>query len=208
MMGKSCVRQLILVTNATPMSRHTNPFGLSTDRLKPPSAGYQVTRITNRLKAILLHIPYYSFEGSAKLARDTGLAPSSVSRIIRGKMSPSYVVVESIARAISHRWRKRLDPREIFTTNGSYPTPSTCELMGCLGCLPPEAWSETTDTLRSQWKQQRPGDWCHYQGDESRYRAEHASDQPFSTQIPVLNTQKPGGGPACKQVPSSPEVYL
>ena len=168
------------------MSRHTDPFAPPTGHPKPPGEGYQVTRITNRLRAVLLHVPYYTFEGCAKLARDTGLARSTVSRLIRGKISPSYVVVESIARAISHRWGNRLDPREVFTTNGSYPTPSTCALMGCSGCLPPEAWSEATDTLRPKWKQQRPGDWCHYQGDESRYSAEHDSDQP-------LSTQKPGG---------------
>lgn len=201
MIVKSRVRRHTLATNATPMSRHADPFALPINQPKPLGEGYQVTRITNRLRAVLLHVPYYTFEGSAKLARDTGLAASTVSRLIRGKISPSYVVVESIARAISHRWGKRLDAREIFTTNGSYPTPSTCALMGCLGCLPPEAWSEASDTLRPKWKQQRPGDWCYYQSDESRYSAEHDSDHP-------LSTQKPGGGPACKQVPSSPEVYL
>lgn len=160
---------------------------------------YQVVGISNRLRAILLHVPYYAFEGTARLARDTGLAPSSISRIIRGKVSPSYVAVETITKAISQRLGRRLDARELFTTDGTYPTPSTCELMDCSGCHPPEAWCEITNTLRLPWRWRIPGDWCLYgaifQGKTSKVGRETSE-----------STQKPEGGPASKQVPSSPAV--
>ena len=201
------------------MSSHTDPFALPSDPFalpsmnpsaspnvnkpphvnKPPnsstqgtSPSYQVTGISNRLRAVLLHLPFYGFESTARLARDTGLAPSTISRIIRGKVSPSYVVVEIITRAISHRLGRPLDARELFSTNGTYPTPLTCELMNCLGCLPPEAWCESTDTLRPRWRRKKPGDWCLY------------NEGP--TQLD--DTQKPGGGSATKLVPSAPEVNL
>lgn len=170
MMSRSRETQHPLPTKrTTPMPSHTDPFA-------PPGANYEVIGISNRLRAVLLHVPYYNFNGSARLARDTGLAPSTISRLIRGRVSPSYVVVEMITKAISFRFGKPLDARELFTTNGTYTTPSTCELMDCLGCLPPEAWCEFTDNLRTRWKRQKPGDW---------------------SQTPLLEaTQKPGGGSA------------
>ena len=188
------------------MSSHMDTFAL-------PSAGsqitgvsnltYQVVGISNRLRAILLHVPYYTFEGTARLARDTGLAPSSISRIIRGKVSPSYVVVERVTKAISHRLGRRLDARELFTTDGTYPTPSTCELMSCSGCLPPEAWCELTDMLRPRWKREKPGEWSRY-GPNTQNGPSVQRDT--NTQHDLEPTQKPEGGPASKQVPSSPAV--
>ena len=189
------------------------------DTFALPSAGsqitgvsnltYQVVGISNRLRAILLHVPYYTFEGTARLARDTGLAPSSISRIIRGKVSPSYVVVERVTKAISHRLGRRLDARELFTTDGTYPTPSTCKLMDCSGCLPPEAWCEFTNTLRPRWKQQKPGDWSRYGPNTQKSSGVHHDSNThhdLETKDKFESTQKPEGGPASKQVPSSPAV--
>lgn len=165
-----------------------SPPGVATDR------PYQVVGIANRLRAVLLHVPYYSIEGNARLARDTGLAASTISRLARGKTSPSYIVVEIITRAISHRLGRSLDAREIFTTNGCYPTPSTCALLNCSGCLPPEAWQEGSDTLRPSWRSHRPGDWARYPVEPSDLESKEKV--------------KPGEGSACMQVPASPEVYI
>lgn len=119
--------------------------------------------ISNRLRPILLHVPYYTIEGAARLAYDAGLSRSTVSRLIRGKISPSYQVISRITKAISERYEQSLDPREIFTTNDTYPTASVCQLMNCKGCLPPEAWDERTDTLKPNWRNQKPGEWSRLQ---------------------------------------------
>ncbi|WP_309715526.1 helix-turn-helix transcriptional regulator [Armatimonas sp.] len=188
------------------MSSHIDTFallGAGSQITNTSNSTYQVVGISNRLRAILLHVPYYAFEGTARLARDTGLAPSSISRIIRGKVSPSYVVVERVTKAISHRLGRRLDARELFTTDGTYPTPSTCELMDCSGCHPPEAWCEITDTLRPPWRWRLPGDWCLYGAIFQGKTSKSVRETSESTQRSE-STQKPEGGPASKQVPSSP----
>jgi transcriptional regulator with XRE-family HTH domain len=115
--------------------------------------------VVNRLRAVLLHVPYYSIEGPSRLAQDTGLSRSTISRLCRQRSSPSYRVAEVIAEAISRRSGQPISAGEIFSPNGAYPTPSTCSLMECTGCYPPEAWDEKTQTLKPGWKQQKPGEW-------------------------------------------------
>ncbi|MGC4044869.1 MAG: helix-turn-helix transcriptional regulator [Armatimonas sp.] len=120
------------------------------------------SQLSNRLRAVLLHVPYYSIEGNARLAKDAGLSPSTISRIMRGKAAPSYAAMSAITAAVSRRTKKPMDARELFTTDGTYPTGSTCQLMECRGCFPPEAWQEGSDRLHPTWKRQRPGEWSTY----------------------------------------------
>ena len=115
--------------------------------------------IQNRLRAVLLHVPWYSIEGQARLAADTGVARSTVSRLMSGKFRPSYRLVEKVTEAISKRLGYLVDARELFTTDGTYPTDSACELTRCSGCLPFWAWDERRDVLRPEWKDAHPGDW-------------------------------------------------
>ena len=121
--------------------------------------GEAASTIGNRLKAILLHVPWYSFEGPSRLASDVGVSRSTICRLMRGTTNPSYRLVEKVTAAISHRIGKTMDARELFTTNQTYPTASACELCGCRGCLPPEAWDERRDVLRPEWESAKPGDW-------------------------------------------------
>jgi transcriptional regulator with XRE-family HTH domain len=117
--------------------------------------------ISNRLRSILYHVPWYSIEGIVRLAKDTGLSTSTISRLVGQKNSPSYRVAETIASVISQKTGIPIETNEIFSPSGNFPTPSVCSLMGCKGCLPPEAWDEQTDCLRvthcSKEKSSRPG---------------------------------------------------
>lgn len=42
--------------------------------------------------------------------------------------------------------------------DGTYPTSSVCELCGCKGCLPAEAYDEQ-NRLKPRWKDVKPGHW-------------------------------------------------
>ncbi len=66
--------------------------------------------------------------------------------------------MEAIALALSRRYGRRLDPREMVSFDGTYPTPSACTLMGCPGCLPEEAY-DSHGARKPEWKNAQPGDW-------------------------------------------------
>jgi hypothetical protein len=81
---------------------------------------------------------------------------------MRQKSNPSYSFVVAVTRALSYRSGIPLDMRDVFATDGTYPTASVCDLLDCTGCFPPEAWDERTDSLRPEWEEKIPGDWCRY----------------------------------------------
>ena len=118
--------------------------------------------VSNRLRAVLLHIPWYSIEGFARLATDVNVSRSTISRLTGGRQQPSFRLAQAIADAVSLRLSKTVSPRELFSEDGTFPTGSTCELCGCKGCLPPEAYDERSDRLKPAWKDAKPGDWCRY----------------------------------------------
>ena len=123
----------------------------------PPSK--ELISVSNRLDLILPHVPYYSFYGVARLAEDVGVARSTISRLLRRQHLPSYQMAASITKAVSMRFGEQIDMRELFTPDDTYPTPSTCRLMGCPGCLPATAWCERTNRLKPTWRKARPGRW-------------------------------------------------
>ena len=125
------------------------------------------SRIQNRLPMLLPHIPWYSIEGPARLAADVGVSRSTISRLMSGKCSPSYRLVAAVSEALSRRLDASLDealpspldPREIFTTDGTYPTPSACDLCHCSGCLPDYAFRSSGERY-PEYRHMQPGDWC------------------------------------------------
>ena len=127
---------------------------------KPPDS----SPVSNRLRAILSHVPFYSIEGPARLAYDAGVSRSTISRLLSGKLNPSFRLVQSVVDAVSQRIGTPLDAREMFTSTGEYPTRSACVLMGCRGCLPPDAWDNRTDRLKPTWKDATPGQWSQGSG--------------------------------------------
>lgn len=86
------------------------------------------------------HIPVYSFQGQARLAADAGVSRSAVSRLVAGKAAPSFAIAVAVTAALEKRLGRRLDPRELVSFDGTYPTASVCVLCGCRGCLPEAAY--------------------------------------------------------------------
>jgi transcriptional regulator with XRE-family HTH domain len=113
----------------------------------------------NRLRAIIQHIDTFYFQGITKLAHEAGVSHSAISRICSGKSGASYPVVCAIADVLEKHLGKRIDPREIVSFNGTYPTQSVCELCNCKGCLPREAWDEVTDEVKPEYKGIKTGAW-------------------------------------------------
>lgn len=129
-----------------------------------PSPVPIISPVGSRLRAVLLHIPWYGIEGFARLAADVNVSRSTISRLTGGRQQPSFRLAQAIADAVSFRLGVVVSPRELFGGDGTFPTGSTCALCGCKGCLPPEAYDERSDRLKPAWKGARPGDWCRYPG--------------------------------------------
>lgn len=92
----------------------------------------------------MVHVNWYLSAPIARLARDAGVSHSALSRVLSGRAAPSFALAWKVARAIEGRLGDalpggRLDPRELFSLDGTYPTASACELAGCPGCNLAEA---------------------------------------------------------------------
>lgn len=115
--------------------------------------------VHNRILALMLHTDRYAFKGETRLAADAGVSKSAVSRLVNGQSSPSYALACAITRALEKQLKVKLDPRELISCDGSYPTPFVCGLVGCKGCLPPQAYDEQ-DNLRAEFKGVKAGQWA------------------------------------------------
>ena len=132
--------------------------------------------IHNRILALMAHTTRYAFKGESRLAADAGVSKSAVSRLLNGQSSPSFVLVSALTRALEPHLQgglkgKRLDPHELISVDGTYPTSSACELAGCRGCLPIEAFADD-GKLRPEFKEMKPGSWS-----LGSNRMEHHSNQ-------------------------------
>ena len=88
----------------------------------------------NRVAQLMAHTTRYAFKSETRLARDAGVSKSAVSRLVQGHTSPSFALVTAITRALEKALGVPLDPREVVSTDGTYPTPSVCDLVGCRRC--------------------------------------------------------------------------
>lgn len=84
----------------------------------------------------MLHLPRYSCLGTSRLAKDTGLAKSTISKLLHGRSTPLYTTASRVLDCLERALDRTLDHREVFSEDGSYPTPHICALVGCRGCLP------------------------------------------------------------------------
>jgi DNA-binding XRE family transcriptional regulator len=117
------------------------------------------TRVYNRVGIALMHSTRYAFSGQARLAADAGVSRSTISRLVNGRTSPSFALVQAVTRALERDLGRRLDPRELFSPDGTYPTRSGCAAFGCVsGCFPEEAY-DRHGNLRPAFQNLRPGDW-------------------------------------------------
>lgn len=112
----------------------------------------------NRVSDVMAHTTRYAFKGVARLARDAGVSPSAVSRLINGRMNPSFLMVARIADALERELGFRIDPRELVAEGGRFPTRHACELARCRGCLPECATDEFGDVKRAFYGVE-PGGW-------------------------------------------------
>ena len=145
-------------TRAT-TSRRTTPIDRVQPFAAPPNAGHtDAPRVQNRVRILLMHIPQMSIQGQARLATRAGVSRSTISRLVRGRISPSYRLARAVTAALERQLGYPLDMRDVFTTDGTYPQPSGCALCRCGGCLPEEAY-DLEGSLRPGWRGQRPGDW-------------------------------------------------
>lgn len=133
------------------MPRRSSPPKINTDA------------VHNRILALMAHTSRYAFKGESRLANDAGVSKSAVCRLLNGQSSPSFALVSALTHALEpHLQRglqgKRLDPHELISLDGTYPTASACELAGCKGCLPAEAYDEE-GRLRPECKDMKPGQW-------------------------------------------------
>jgi DNA-binding XRE family transcriptional regulator len=136
----------------------------------PAAASSEVPPTTappyNRLHVVLLHVPWYAFEGQARLAADAGVARSTISRLLNGRSNPSVRVVRAVQAALEERLGRPLPLAELFSPDGAYPTPSGCTLCGCEGCFPDEAY-DRHGNLRPAFRHLRPGEWSVARADAS-----------------------------------------
>ena len=123
----------------------SNPLSMS--RNSPPKInGLQ---LHNRILALMAHTSRYAFQGETRLAHDAGVSKSAVSRLLRGHSNPSFALVVALTRALEKRVGRPLDPRDLISLDGHYPTATACELAGCKGCLPPKPMTSRTASSRN-----------------------------------------------------------
>lgn len=114
--------------------------------------------IQNRVSVLLVHIPKLSIRGQARLAAEVGVSRSTVSRLVSGRVNPSYWLARAVTTALERHLARPLDMRDVFSTDGTYPTASGCALCRCGGCLPDRAY-DREGSLQPEWRDARPGDW-------------------------------------------------
>ena len=114
--------------------------------------------VINRFADLMTHTERYAFKGVTRLARDARVSPSSVSRLINGKLNPSFVFVARLTAAIEKQLGFRIDPRDLIAERGAFLTQFACDLAGCQGCLPDCSHTDDGD-LMPAFKNVEPGRW-------------------------------------------------
>jgi hypothetical protein len=114
--------------------------------------------IHNRVRAVMIHSKRYAFYGVLRLAVDVGVSLSTLKRLLRGDSPPSFRVALAITKALSNDLGRKLDCTDLFSLDGQYPTERVCDLVGCRGCLPEEAYDRYGNLL-AEYRSMKPGDW-------------------------------------------------
>jgi DNA-binding XRE family transcriptional regulator len=84
----------------------------------------------------MLHTSRYSCYPTARLAADVGVAKSTISHLVHGRTNPLYSTAARVVKCLERELGHSLDLREVFSEDGSYPTPFVCALVNCARCLP------------------------------------------------------------------------
>lgn len=107
--------------------------------------------VENRIREFMEHSVRYAFMGESRLAKDCGVSVSSVCRLIIGYGSPSFAIIFKITAALEKEFDKPIDPREVASIDGMYPTGKVCDVVDCKGCTPQTAWN-SDDTLKDNFR--------------------------------------------------------
>jgi transcriptional regulator with XRE-family HTH domain len=122
----------------------------------PPSQAFGPG--VNRIRDVMLHAQRYQFHGVVRLAADTGLSHSTVSRLLSGHKQPTAKVLGRITEALERALGTRIDPRDLFAESGRFPTRFACDLVACRGCLP-DAATDEFGSRKKTFDGIRPGQW-------------------------------------------------
>lgn len=99
--------------------------------------------VISRLADAMIHVPIYACNGSPRLAKEAGVDRSTVTRLLRSELNPSFAMVARLTEAIENKIGQRIDPRDLFAESGRFLTPHICDLFpSCNGCLPDVALNE------------------------------------------------------------------
>lgn len=112
----------------------------------------------NRISDVMVHTNRYAFRGVSRLASDARVSASSISRLINGKINPSFLLVSRVATALGKQLGQPVDPRDLVAECGEFLTRFTCDLVGCRGCLPENAMDEFGD-IKPAFAGVQPGRW-------------------------------------------------
>ena len=112
----------------------------------------------NRISDVMVHTDRYAFKGVTRLASDARVSASSVSRLINGKINPSFLLVARIAKALEVQLGHPVDPRDLVSECGEFLTRFACDLSDCRGCLPENATDEFGD-IKPAYAGVKPGTW-------------------------------------------------
>lgn len=114
--------------------------------------------VINRFADLMAHSKDYAFLGVSRLARDAGVNPASVSRLINGKVNPSFALVARLTTVLERQFGLVIDPRDLVAEEGRFLTTYACDLVACPGCLPERAVDEF-GTLKAAYNGVKPGKW-------------------------------------------------
>ena len=92
------------------------------------------------------------------MAEDARVSAASVSRLINGKMNPSFSVAARLPYALERELGFTVDPRALFAENGIFLARFACDLAACEGCLPQRAIDEFGD-LKPTFAGVQKGHW-------------------------------------------------
>jgi transcriptional regulator with XRE-family HTH domain len=123
---------------------------------QPPPQAFGPT--INRVSDLMEHTTKYSFWGVSQLAADAKVTPSAISRLINGKMNPSFAMVARVTTALERELGFRIDPRDLVAENGEFLTRYACDFAACRGCYPTRATDEFGD-MKSAFAGIEKGHW-------------------------------------------------
>ena len=127
----------------------------------PNRSADAATKQHNRVAAIMVHTRRYWSMGASLLAADAGVSKSTISHLVRGKSHPLYSTAISVVKCLERELGFRLDLDEVFSEDGTYPTPFICALARCpgLGCRPAIIWDEDANSVKPAFRFVNPGHW-------------------------------------------------